>query len=147
MNGMNYRRILLGGLLAGLVINISEFVLNGIVLMDQAEAMMAAMGLQYTSWAMPAFVIMAFVWGLGLVTLYAAVRPRFGAGPWTALGVGLGFWLFVSVLPSVMFAAMGLGAGMIGISLVWTLVELPLAAEVGAWAYREAEAPARAPAL
>jgi hypothetical protein len=147
MNGMNYRRIILGGLLAGLVLNISEFVLNGVVLMDEAEAMMASLGLEYASWAMPAFVIMAFVWGLGLVGLYAAVRPRFGPGPMTALAVGLAFWLFVSAGPTLMFAAMGVGGSLIGISLAWAFVEMPVAAVVGAWAYKEKEALETAPAL
>jgi hypothetical protein len=147
MKGMSYGRIVLGGLLAGLIINLSEFVLNGVVLMDRMEAAMAGMGLEYAAWAMPAYMVMAFLWGIGLVALYAAIRPRFGPGPRTALGAGLAFWVFVSLLPSIAFAAMGFGDGLIAISLVWTVVEMPVAAVAGAWVYREAEEVARVPAL
>lgn len=146
MREMNLRRILLGGLLAGLIINLSEFVLNGVVLMERAEAAMAEMGLQYASWSMPFFVVMAFLYGIGLVALYAAIRPRFGPGPGTALLAGLFFWVFVALFPSLTYAAIGFGQGMIAISVVWTIVELPVAALAGAWVYREG-ALARVPAL
>jgi hypothetical protein len=145
---MNIRKIVIGGLAAGLLINLSEFVLNGVVLMEQAEVYMAELGLSYASWAMPVYVVMAFVWGFGLVALYAAVRPRFGPGPKTALMVGITFWVFAMFLPAVNMAAVGFGGGMLGIALAWTLVEACAASLLGARLYAEADAPAtvRAPA-
>ena len=146
---MNVRKIVIGGLAAGLLINVSEFVLNGVVLMEQAEAYMSEVGLSYASWAMPVYVVMAFVWGFGLVATYAAVRPRLGAGPRTALIVGIAFWVFAMFLPAVSMAAVGLaGGGMLPIALAWTLVEACAASLLGARLYAEADAPAaaRAPA-
>ncbi len=135
---MNYTRILLGGLLAGVVINASEFVLNGVILMDAMEIELAAMDAAFAPWAMPFYVVLALLWGIGMVWLYAAVRPRFGPGWRTALAVGLFFWVFVAVLPT--FANMAIGIrmeGLVGIGLVWSLVEFPAAAMVGAWVYKE----------
>ena len=135
---MNYSRILLGGLLAGLVINAGEFVLNGVILMDTMEAELELMDAAFAPWAMPYYVVMAFLWGIAMVWLYAAVRPRFGLGWRTALVVGLFFWVFVSVLPTLANLAMGVAMeGLVGIGLLWTFVELPAAAVVGAWLYRE----------
>jgi hypothetical protein len=145
MTSMNAGRILIGGLAAGLLINISEFILNGVVLMEQAEAYMAELDLAYASWAMPVYVLIAFLWGLGMVATYAAVRPRFGPGPKTALLVGIAFWFFAMFLPAINMAALGLaGGGMLPIALVWTLVEACAASLVGARLYAEAHAPATA---
>ncbi len=135
---MNYIRILLGGLLAGLVINISEFILNGLILMDAMEAELAAMDTAFAPWAMPFYVVLAFLWGIGMVWLYAAIRPRFGPGWRTALVVGLFFWVFVAVLPTLANMAIGVSMeGVVAIGLIWSMVELPAAAMVGAWLYQE----------
>ncbi|MDX1674290.1 MAG: hypothetical protein R3314_05740 [Longimicrobiales bacterium] len=135
---MNYTRILLGGLLAGVVINLSEFLLNGVVLMDAMEAELELMDAAFAPWAMPFYVVMAFLWGIAMVWLYAAIRPRFGPGWRTAVMVGVFFWVFVTVLPTFANMAMGIAMeGLVGIGLIWTLVELPAAAVVGSWLYQE----------
>lgn len=138
MSGMNYTRIFLGGLLAGLVINISEFVLNGVILMDAMQEQLDAANRAFAAWAMPFYVGLAFLWGIALVWLYAAVRPRFGPGWGTALIVGVFFWIFVALLPTFTNLAVGITmGGLTGIGLVWTLVEFPAAAVVGGWFYQE----------
>ena len=135
---MNYTRIALGGLLAGLVINIGEFILNGIILMEAMETELAAMDAAFAPWAMPFYVAMAFLWGIAMVWLYAAIRPRFGPGWRTAVGVGVFFWVIVSVLPTFSNMAMGIAPeGLVGVGLIWALVELPAAAVVGSWLYQE----------
>jgi hypothetical protein len=135
---MNYTRILLGGLLAGVVINASELVLNGVILVDAMETELATLDAGFAPWAMPFYVVTAFLWGIALVWLYAAVRPRFGPGWRTALTVGVFFWVFVSLLPALSNLAIGIRMeGLVGIGLAWSLVELPAAAMVGAWVYKE----------
>ena len=136
MGTINYRRVLLGGLLAGLVINVGETVLNMVLLAQVAEAAMQNMA----GWAMPYFVLLAFVWGIGLTLLYALIRPRTGGGPGTAIAVGVGFWIFALALPSFTAAAMGspVGSGSASvIGLAWGLAEVCVAALAGAWVYRE----------
>jgi len=78
--------VVIGGLLAGLIINISETILNIPVLGAQFEAAMKALNLSPPgNGPIIVFVIGGFVLGLLLVWLYAAIRPRFGDGPRTAI--------------------------------------------------------------
>jgi len=140
MGRINTRRMVIGGLIAGLVINISETVLNIPVLGAQFEASLRALNLPPVGGgAVGVFVIGGFVLGLVLVWLYAAIRPRFGPGPKTALIAGLVFWFLAYFWPS-------LGTGLIGyvpgklltVAVVWGLVEVIIAALVGGWFYTEA---------
>lgn len=148
MKGINLTRVLLGGLAAGIVINISEFVLWGLVLDAQYEAMMAANGLAETSWAMPAYTIGALVMGVAVAFTYAAIRPRFGAGWQTAVVAAGVVWVVSVALPTIWNGAigLGLGAGAAVLSLAWVAVELSLASVVAGWVYQEQEAPAAATA-
>jgi hypothetical protein len=137
---MNYKRILIGGLAAGVIINLSEFLLNGVVLREAAEAEMARLNLVYAGWAMPMYVVMAFAWGFFLAWAYAALRPRFGAGPGTALVAAAVLWTVGYVFPSMSVLAMGLGTGsMYAIALAWGAVEVILAALAAGYLYRETE--------
>src|SRR5450756_686959 len=43
MKGVNLGRVILGGLVAGIVVNISEFLLNGVVLKKDYEIIMKSM--------------------------------------------------------------------------------------------------------
>lgn len=148
MKGINLTRVLLGGLAAGIVINISEFVLWGLVLDAEYEAMMAANGLAETSWAMPAYMIGALVMGVAVAFTYAAIRPRFGAGWQTAVVAAGVVWVVGVALPTIWNGAIGLGvgAGATVLSLTWVAVELSLAGVVAGWVYQEQEAPAAATA-
>jgi hypothetical protein len=135
---MNWKRILLGGLLAGVFINASEFLLNGVVLAEAMEADMQRMGMQFTSWAMAAFVIMAFIYGLFLAWLYASIRPRYGVGPRTALIAAAALWVAAYLLPTVGFMAMGVGSSSnYAIALIWGAAELVIAAVLAAYFYQE----------
>jgi hypothetical protein len=51
---MNTKRILLGGLVAGMFINIGEAILNDGILDSEYEAMMAANNLVEPTWAITA---------------------------------------------------------------------------------------------
>jgi hypothetical protein len=136
---MNYGRVLLGGLLAGFVLNIGEFVLNGVVLARQMQDFFAKCGL--TPPAGSAFVILiviTFVLGIVIVYIYAAIRPRFGAGPKTAIIAGLIAWFCVYVYNNVVAAALGfIPMNILLIALAWGFVEYLLAAIAGAWVYKE----------
>jgi hypothetical protein len=70
---------------------------------------------------------------------YAAIRPRFGAGPRTALIASVFVWLLVSAWANLTSLALGLfPARLIAITMAWQALEIPLATLAGAWAYREA---------
>lgn len=136
---MNVKRVLLGGLVAGLAINVSEAVLNGLILMDDYEAMMAQYGLAEASWAIPAYVIGGFVFGLAVAWLYAAIRPRFGPGVKTGVIAGVALWVVGYMVPGAWFGAIGLtlGAGATALAVAWGLAELVVAGVIAGWLYRE----------
>ncbi len=139
MGHIDTTRVLLGGLLAGLVINASEWVLNGLVMAGDIGAALARMNLPPVGGsAVAVFLIMGFLLGIATVWLYAAIRPRFGPGPMTAAYAGLVVWLLAYVWGAVGYVVMGmfpLRVTLIG--MVWGFFELVIAALAGAWAYRE----------
>jgi hypothetical protein len=138
MGKVNLSRVILGGVLAGVVVNVSEYVLNEIVLKTQNEEAMKALGK-----AMPtggSVIVVWILWGFALgivaVWLYAAIRPRYGAGPATAARAGLVIWILGNLFWTV--ATLNLGIfPFSAVGFVWTLVEVILATVVGAWLYKE----------
>ena len=139
MQGINFGRVFLGGLLSGIVLNVGEFILNEPILGDDWAAAMAARNMPEPGGAeIFWYVFMTFVLGFALVYLYAAIRPRYGAGVRTAIYAGLIVWFLIWLW---CFGSMGIGgmfpAKLIVITLVWGLVEVPLATVAGAWLYRE----------
>jgi hypothetical protein len=119
--------------------NIGEFVLNEPILGAQWEAAMAALNLSAPAGsAIAIFVVAGFILGIAMVWTYAAIRPRMGAGPKTAICAGLLVWFFVYLWPSSGFLAMGIfPANLVLISVVWGFFEVPIAAVAGAWLYQE----------
>jgi hypothetical protein len=84
-------------------------------------------------------VVITFVLGIVIVLGYAAIRPRFGPGPKTAIIAGLFAWFGVVVYGNII--ALGLGmvpSNVFAIVLGWEVVEYLLAALVGAALYKEA---------
>ena len=141
MGKINATRVLLGGLLAGLVINISEWFWNGVVFMKDMQDAMAATLKNPVSMG-GSFVAIMVLWGflIGIlaVWVYAAVRPRFGAGPKTALRTALMLWLLIYVQVTISFAPMGIIPTRIMLfGLLTSLVEIILATLLGAWVYKE----------
>lgn len=136
---MNWTRVLLGGLAAGLVINVSESVLNLAVIAGPQNAMMARLGLPpMGGGAIGFYVVWAFLMGLGLTWLYAAARPRLGPGFGTAAKVGAVAWFFGPLTASIYLLQLGLmDTATTGTVLIWTLVEFVAATAAGGWLYRE----------
>ena len=137
---MNWKRVIAGGLIAGLIINIGELLLNGVVLAQEWEAFRQQLGydgsitLEQTLLG----VIVTFSFGIMLIWIYAAIRPRFGPGPKTAVIAGCALW----ILAYVLFGASLWAAGMLStqltiVPIIWGAAEAPVAALAGAWFYRE----------
>jgi hypothetical protein len=75
--------VILGGLLAGLIINICEYLVNGLILSSQWAAAMKALNKssEMGVGAISAFWLWGFLIGLYALWLYVTIRPRFGPGP------------------------------------------------------------------
>ena len=142
MDQINLSRVIVGGLAAGLVINVGEFLLNGVILASQMAAAMTRLNLPpIGDSAIAMFVVMGFLLGIATVWLYAAIRPRYGIGAKTALCAGAAVWFLAYLYPSIGMGVMGLfSQDLIIIGLVWGLVEVLAAAVAGAWLYHEAPA-------
>lgn len=136
---MKVGRVVSAGLVAGLVINIGEFLLNGVVLKEEWEAAMATLDLPVMSGAaIGVLIVMSFLMGIALIWLYASIRARYGPGPKTAILAGLFVWLFASVVPFVWNSLVPVyPSNLAMIGLVWGFFELPIATMVGAWLYKE----------
>jgi hypothetical protein len=136
---INWNRVILGGLLAGLVINICEYVENGLILGDQwtraiVRLQRPAMGADSTA----AFLLWGFLVGIYALWLYAVLRPRLGPGPKTAAFAGIAVWVLASLLGSIPPVAMHLFPyHLSGIGIVVSLVENVVGTILGAWLYKE----------
>ena len=139
MSRINLSRVVVGGLLAGVIINVGEFILNGVLIAEQLNAAMAALnrppvGASMIVW----FVLFSFGFALVLVWTYAAIRPRFGAGVKTAVCASALCWGLGYLYPNLFFYVMNLfPRDMIVLTSVWGLIEVIVAGLAGAWAYTE----------
>jgi len=143
MSKINLGRVVSGGLLAGLVMNVVDAVTNGALLGAQWQAggqalsptLMATPGLETMS--MAGWVIVDFLTGIALVWLYAAIRPRFGPGPRTALVAAFAIW-FVGHLYFASYVFNGLySAQVVTASSAGALVGALAGGLAGGWLYRE----------
>ena len=126
---MNAKRIIPCGLLAGAVIVIGEIVRQAIF----ANATPAG-----SSMPLGVFILRGASLGIFCLVLYAAVRPRLGAGVKTAVTVGMLVFLVGILFPPFgltmqVFAPSQLLLG----TIIWNAIQIPLATVAGAWLYRE----------
>jgi hypothetical protein len=140
---INTGRVIQGGLLAGLVLNVvcivNQTMIVGQRLMAEQQAGHFLSEPRFPF--LPAWVITMFLLGIALVWLYAAVRPRLGPGPKTALTVGIVAGLITGVPDNLAHAAWGLsGYYLPTMWMVERVVGCALGALVGAWRYKEADA-------
>ena len=141
MGKINWARVILGGVVAGIVIDVCEGILNGVILQQQWAAAFTALG--KTSNTMSVKQIAAFnVWGIvaGIITvwLYAGLRAHYGAGPRTAILAGLTVWALAFGLATavpVFFHLYPVGLGLTSVAL--EAVEMILAGLVGGALYKE----------
>jgi hypothetical protein len=139
MGKINLGRVVLGGLLAGLIISIGEYLWFGVLLAKSWTDAMAALnrpaiGTEGNS----LFIILFFALGIFSVWVYAAIRPRFGAGPMTALCAGLVVWFLAAFFPAAGMLPMNLfPRSLLFYGMLWELFEFPIATLAGAWIYKE----------
>ncbi len=140
MAKINTGRVLIGGLLAGLVINIGEIILNVFILAaDWADVneKLQAPGMESTGLTIW-YIIAGFILGIAGVWIYAGYRPRCGAGPKTALAAGSTVWL-LTYFVGYSWAFFGglFPMALFWWTMIWGFVELNLALVVGARFYAE----------
>ncbi len=134
---MNWARVMVCGLLAGVVWTLLPAISTWFL---GADFNAAVGGNKVFA---PSAGLFAFLFSLNLlggiwaVWLYAAIRPRYGAGAKTAVLAGFAWW-FVSSLADWTWVSLGFVpvTAFIWLSAI-AIPELILAAFVGAWLYKE----------
>ncbi len=139
MSNINVGRVILGGLVAGVVYNVGEAILN----MSIIAADIADFGKKYQLPEMGGgfiakMTVLMFVFGIVTVFIYAAIRPRFGAGVKTAVIAGVTVWFLSFFYATFLMTTMGLFATAPSVKgALWELGEAVLASIAGAWVYKE----------
>ena len=132
---INGRRLISGGLLAGLLFNIGGISIA--ILMD-VESAFRQIGWEPNPATGFLHMGMRFVLGIVGVFLYVAMRPRFGSGPKTAVIAGVCLWFIGYLLPTILLTELGVfTTAQSAVGATWGLFEACLAVTTGAWVYRE----------
>jgi hypothetical protein len=146
---INNSRVLVGGLVAGVIFIVTDFLTHGVLLADRmaaelGQAAPGAMERLEDSGAMTVFIVMNLVFGIAVAWLYAAIRPRFGPGMRTAAYAGGFVWVIAAAMHSFFLAAGLMSTSTYAIGAVIWLIALVLGAGVAGWIYTE-DAPAGSP--
>jgi hypothetical protein len=136
---INLPRVLIGGILGGLIINIGEWFLNFVIVVDFSREFFAKHNVPLPeAGALIPGIGMNFLLGVVIALGYASIRPRFGGGPRSALIFALFAWFLVYVYPGVFnMILFSIPLKQTLIAFGWSLFEYVLAALVSAAIYKE----------
>ena len=139
---INVTRVAMGGAVAGIVHFGVTGVVNGVVLSAPLQDWLRGAGallhppspaISMTLWG-----LMSLTYGLIGVWTYAAIRPRFGAGPKAALLAGFSVWLMSKLAVAFDLTALGIVPFEIVVGqAIGGLIAVVLGVLLGAWMYRE----------
>jgi hypothetical protein len=141
MGKINSGRVIIAGLVAGIVSDILGYVVDGVLLAPRWAAGMKALGRgEFSPNQVILFNILGLVAGIALIWVYAAIRPRFGAGPKTAICAGIIVWVISALIPNLGFMWFsGLFSRHLTVfTTAGALVEIVVGALAGAALYKEA---------
>lgn len=140
MGKINVGRVILGGIVAGIVANILGYLVDGLLLAPTWNTQLKALGRpELSSTQIIEFNLIGLVCGIVLIWIYAAIRPRFGAGVKTAVYAGLAVWVVGVLIPNLSFMwVMGFfGRRLTAYTTAGSLVEIVVGAIAGAALYKE----------
>lgn len=139
MGSINTIRVLIGGVIAGVLLAVADYAVNGLFLRDEWEARMAELQLEpLTTSGIVIVILLTLLLGCFAVWLYAAIRPRFGPGPKTATIAGLIVWALVALWPFLQNILAPVWPQTVFLTaMVGGLIAMPLATVVGAMFYGE----------
>jgi len=143
MGKINLNRVILGGIVAGIVIDVFEGILNGAILSSQWTEVLTGLGKSVTMSAKQIIAFNAWGFAVGILTvgLYAAIRPRFGAGPRTGVIAGVAVWALAFVMGDATPVFLHIfPVGTMATSLVVEAVAMAIAGLAGAAVYKETAA-------
>jgi hypothetical protein len=99
---INVGRVILGGLVAGVVANVLDYVVSAHLLAEEMAANAQRRNLDHSiansTAAMVTWIVIDFLYATAIVFTYAAIRPRFGPGPKTAVIAALIPWFSICII-------------------------------------------------
>ena len=124
--GINRRRVVFGGIAAGIVMNILDAVTNGVLMLSELQANAVRLGLDPRAPETPFGILILgatdFVYGLVMVWLYAVLATRYGLGWRSALvSAGVVFLSTIGILA---------GFALMRVLTPWLLLQMSVAGAV-----------------
>ncbi len=145
MGRINVGRVIVCGIIAGVICFLGDGVVHGALLRERWAANMAALGRSgggdVGSQNLGIFLIYDLLKGLVALWIYAALRPSSGPGPKTALIAAILVWLLVIPVPIIGLLPMKFFGP--ELAILWSLygfVPIVIGTLIGAWLYRDAAA-------
>jgi hypothetical protein len=141
MGNINWGRMVLGGIVAAVILFIVDYIVNGVILIQQWTDAMTALGRPVVTPDAGFLVIVAILnllIGLTALWIYTGIRPRYGASVQTAIYAGLATWVLVHLVAGISLQL----AGLLPASIIWTGIvvgffAVPIATVAGAYLYKE----------
>jgi len=141
MGKINLGRVILGGIVGGVVADVIDIPVDGMWLAPRWTAETAALGRTAFSPGMfVGFDLLGIVVGIVAIWIYAAIRPRLGPGVKTAIYAGVVVWIVGTLVPNASFMyVMHLYSGHLALyTTLGGLVEAVVGTIAGAALYKEA---------
>jgi hypothetical protein len=104
MGKINVGRLIVGGIVAGIAIDLLDYLVDGIWLAPRWADGMALLGRPgFSQVQIILFNVIGLLTGIVAIWVYVAIRPRFGPGIKTAVWAGLAVWLLTTLFPNATF--------------------------------------------
>jgi hypothetical protein len=141
MGKINVVRLIMGGIVAGIAINLVDFWVDGVLLAKMWNGQLAVWGrAPFSGSQIEWFLGFGLIIGITTIWIYAGIRPRFGPGVKTAIYAGIAAWILSTLIPN--FALMWVTHFFSGHLTAYTtlggLFEIVIGAICGAVVYKEA---------
>ena len=137
-SSINYSRILLGGLAASVALIVGQGIVIAL-LGSRLLAARAAANLPPVDPQILLSILEILLTAFLIVWIYASIRPRYGAGPVTAIRAGLAVWVCAPLLMTIhmIYDGFGFPTSLLLTLAVCMLPVFLLAGIVGGRVYRE----------
>lgn len=142
MGSMNRQKVIVGGLVAGIILIVLDYVSGSYVFAPytagHADALNAALTATMNSKrAMYGGVITDLILGWSIAWLYAAIRPRMGGGARTAMCAGAFVWLIFALAMGSYYLNRLASTGFMCVAAIVMLIEILIASYVAGMMYAE----------
>ena len=137
MGKINWRRVVLCGIVSGIVWSVLSSLITAFLAKDFVAAVPGGRLSQPPGSLVAVLFIVTLVMGIWAMWLYAAIRPRYGPGPKTAVITGFSWWIISSCIDATWGSFGFVAPSAVLPASAASLPALIIAALAGAWLYRE----------